>query len=202
MTMRHVALTVAAVILSAGAAAQTASPIRPGRSCSSCPTRPAAAPRSWRGCSGARLEQRLGKPFVIENRPGAATAIGATFVAKSVPDGHTLLLGTSTTMAINVSIYKSLSLRSGEGPDAGGARLRRAVHPRRQSVAAGALGRRADQARRQHAGRPRLRVERSWGCRPSLCRADAQHDRASRSRTCPTRGCCRRQRRGRRASWR
>jgi tripartite-type tricarboxylate transporter receptor subunit TctC len=58
---------------------------------------------------GRRLEQRLGKPFVIDNRPGAGTSIGATFVAKSAPDGHTLLLATSTTMAINVSIYKHLS---------------------------------------------------------------------------------------------
>ena len=58
---------------------------------------------------GRRLEQRLGKPFVIDNRPGAGTAIGATFVAKSLPDGHTILLATSTTMAINVSIYSNLS---------------------------------------------------------------------------------------------
>ena len=34
---------------------------------------------------GRRLEQRLGKPFVIDNRPGAGTAIGATFVARSAP---------------------------------------------------------------------------------------------------------------------
>ena len=58
---------------------------------------------------GRRLERRLGKPFVIDNRPGAGTAIGATFVAKSPPDGHTILLATSTTMAINVSIYSNLS---------------------------------------------------------------------------------------------
>jgi tripartite-type tricarboxylate transporter receptor subunit TctC len=58
---------------------------------------------------GRWLEQRLGKPFVIDNRPGAGTAIGATFVAKSPPDGHTILLATSTTMAINVSIYSNLS---------------------------------------------------------------------------------------------
>ena len=58
---------------------------------------------------GRRLEQRLGKPFMIDNRPGAGTSIGATFVAKSAPDGHTILLATSTTMAINVSIYKHLS---------------------------------------------------------------------------------------------
>ena len=58
---------------------------------------------------GRRLEQRLGKPFVIDNRPGAGTAIGASFVAKSAPDGHTILLATSTTMAINVSIYSNLA---------------------------------------------------------------------------------------------
>jgi tripartite-type tricarboxylate transporter receptor subunit TctC len=58
---------------------------------------------------GRRLEQRLGKPFVIDNRPGAGTAIGASFVAKSAPDGHTILLATSTTMAINVSIYRNLA---------------------------------------------------------------------------------------------
>src|SRR3954471_16436976 len=58
---------------------------------------------------GRRLEQRSGKPFVIDNRPGAGTAIGATFVAKSAPDGHTILLATSTTLAINVSIYRNLT---------------------------------------------------------------------------------------------
>jgi len=55
-----------------------------------------------------RLEQRLGKPFVIENRAGAGTNIGATAVARSAPDGHTLLMATSSTMAINASIYKTL----------------------------------------------------------------------------------------------
>ena len=55
-----------------------------------------------------KMEQRLGKPFVIENRPGAGTTIGATAVARSAPDGHTLLMATSSTMAINVSVYKSL----------------------------------------------------------------------------------------------
>jgi tripartite-type tricarboxylate transporter receptor subunit TctC len=55
-----------------------------------------------------KLEQRLGKPFVIENRPGAGTNIGAAAVARSAPDGHTLLMATSSTMAINSSIYKSL----------------------------------------------------------------------------------------------
>ncbi len=57
---------------------------------------------------GQRLEQRLGKPFVVENRPGAGTVLAAAYVAKQPADGYTLLLGTSTTMAINVSIYKTL----------------------------------------------------------------------------------------------
>jgi tripartite-type tricarboxylate transporter receptor subunit TctC len=55
-----------------------------------------------------KLEQRFGKPFVIENRPGAGTNIGAAAVARSAPDGHTLLMATSSTMAINTSIYKTL----------------------------------------------------------------------------------------------
>ena len=57
---------------------------------------------------GARLEQRLGKPVVIENRAGMASVIGASYVARSAPDGHTILLATSTTMAINVSVHKNL----------------------------------------------------------------------------------------------
>ena len=55
-----------------------------------------------------KLEQRFGKPFVIENRPGAGTNIGAAAVARAAPDGYTLLMATSSTMAINSSIYKSL----------------------------------------------------------------------------------------------
>lgn len=55
-----------------------------------------------------RLEQRMGQPFVIEQRLGAASVIGATHVSRAAPDGHTILIGTSTTMAINVSVYKKL----------------------------------------------------------------------------------------------
>jgi tripartite-type tricarboxylate transporter receptor subunit TctC len=56
-----------------------------------------------------RLEQRLGQPFVIEQRLGAASVIGATYVSRAAPDGHTILIGTSTTMAVNINVYKKLS---------------------------------------------------------------------------------------------
>jgi tripartite-type tricarboxylate transporter receptor subunit TctC len=55
-----------------------------------------------------KLEQRLKGTFVVENRPGGATVIAAVSVAKAPPDGHTLLMTTSTTMAINVSVFKNL----------------------------------------------------------------------------------------------
>lgn len=58
---------------------------------------------------GQKLEQRLGKSFVVENRPGAGTAIAATATAKAAPDGYTLMQATSGTMAMNPTIYKSLS---------------------------------------------------------------------------------------------
>ena len=55
------------------------------------------------------LEQRIGKPFVVENRPGAGQQIGVTAVAKAAPDGHTLLMATSSAMAVNPTLYKKLS---------------------------------------------------------------------------------------------
>src|SRR5215211_5322547 len=54
-----------------------------------------------------KLGQRLGKPFVIENRPGDGT-VSAAALAKAMPDGHTLMQATSSTLAMNVTIYKNL----------------------------------------------------------------------------------------------
>jgi len=55
------------------------------------------------------LERQLRQPFVIENRPGQGTAIGAAYVARAAPDGYTLLAATSSTLAINPSVYKKLA---------------------------------------------------------------------------------------------
>jgi tripartite-type tricarboxylate transporter receptor subunit TctC len=55
-----------------------------------------------------KLEERLGKPFIIENRPGASTTLAAMQVVRAQPDGYTLMQGTSSTMAINVTMNKKL----------------------------------------------------------------------------------------------
>ena len=63
---------------------------------------------------GAQLSVQLGQPVVVENRPGAATIIGAEAVAKSAPDGYTLLLGDTATYAVNPSLYKKLPYDPGK----------------------------------------------------------------------------------------
>src|SRR5689334_1286863 len=57
---------------------------------------------------GQHLEQRLGKPFVIENRPGAGGVTGAFSVARAAADGYTILMAPSPVMAINVTLHKKL----------------------------------------------------------------------------------------------
>jgi tripartite-type tricarboxylate transporter receptor subunit TctC len=57
---------------------------------------------------GQKLTESMGQAIVVENRGGAATLLGAENVAKSPPDGYTMLLATSTTLAINPHLYKSL----------------------------------------------------------------------------------------------
>jgi len=55
------------------------------------------------------LARRTGQPFVILNKPGASTRIGADFVKASAKDGYTWLLGTTTTFSLNPLMYKTLS---------------------------------------------------------------------------------------------
>jgi tripartite-type tricarboxylate transporter receptor subunit TctC len=57
---------------------------------------------------GAWLAGRLGKPFIVESRPGAATNIGTEAVVRAAPDGYTLLV-TAPSNAINTTLYRNLS---------------------------------------------------------------------------------------------
>ncbi|MGO4396059.1 Bug family tripartite tricarboxylate transporter substrate binding protein [Variovorax sp. M-6] len=57
---------------------------------------------------GQKLGERLGQPVVVDNKPGAATIIGAEAVAGAKPDGYTLLAATNTTLTINGWLYPNL----------------------------------------------------------------------------------------------
>jgi tripartite-type tricarboxylate transporter receptor subunit TctC len=59
--------------------------------------------------TGQQLQEALGQPFVIDNKPGAQGAIAAEFVAKSAADGYTLMVTTNTPHAANVSLFKKLA---------------------------------------------------------------------------------------------
>jgi len=57
---------------------------------------------------GEKLSTALGVPVIVENKPGAGGGVGAEIVAKSAPDGYTIMGGTISTHAINASLYKDL----------------------------------------------------------------------------------------------
>lgn len=57
---------------------------------------------------GQRLSKIWGQQVVVENKPGASNQIGATFVAKSAPDGYTMLVSPEATFVINPWLYKNL----------------------------------------------------------------------------------------------
>ena len=58
---------------------------------------------------GAKLAESMGQPVVVENRAGASGAIGSEAVARSAPDGYTLLLGATTTHGVNPALNPKLS---------------------------------------------------------------------------------------------
>jgi tripartite-type tricarboxylate transporter receptor subunit TctC len=98
-----VALIVVAAPLSSGQAAYPTKPVRlvvpfPAGGTTDLLARAAAQ----------KLSEAWGQQVIVDNRPGAAGNIGAELVAKSTPDGYTLLMGTVGTHAINASLYAKM----------------------------------------------------------------------------------------------
>ena len=72
------------------------------------PTAPGGAIDTTARVIGEKMQQKWGKPVVIENRPGASMQVGAEAVAKAAPDGYTLLVAHDGTMAINPLVFPNL----------------------------------------------------------------------------------------------
>jgi tripartite-type tricarboxylate transporter receptor subunit TctC len=105
-TFLHLAAGAAAVPAVSRIAWAQAYPSRPVRLIVTVP--PGSAPDIIARLIGERLADRLGQPFIIENRPGAAGNIGTEVVVRAPPDGYTLLMVLSGN-AINPAIYENLS---------------------------------------------------------------------------------------------
>ena len=72
------------------------------------PLTAAGAPDVLARVIAQNLQTRLGQSFAVENRAGGGTTIGSNAVAKAAPDGYTLLMATSSSLAINVTLQKAL----------------------------------------------------------------------------------------------
>src|SRR5260221_10182093 len=87
---------------------------------------------------GGRIAEAWGQPVVGENRAGAGGNIGAELVAKSAPDGYTILMGSIGTQAVNASLYRNMPYDPAKEFTAGALVIQAesllALHP---SVAAG-----------------------------------------------------------------
>jgi tripartite-type tricarboxylate transporter receptor subunit TctC len=109
--MKPRSIVLAALVLSGFASPQAAVAV------DDYPTRPikiivpfpaGAGPDQVARLLGQHLQEAFGQTVVIENRAGALGSIGAAEVARGAPDGYTLLMGTNTTQASNVSMLKGL----------------------------------------------------------------------------------------------
>jgi len=99
-------VTAAAFALGAGVAvAQDSYPTKPIRLV--VPSSPGGGTDTTARAIAPKLTERLGQQIVVENRPGAAAMIGTEYVARSAPDGYTIVLAQST-ITIVPSIYKKI----------------------------------------------------------------------------------------------
>jgi tripartite-type tricarboxylate transporter receptor subunit TctC len=105
-TLKALTLAAAALACPAGALAQTY-PAKPVHVI--VPYAPGQGTDVLTRFLGQKLQESLGQPFVIENKPGAGGNIGTDAAARAAPDGYTLVMGTNATHAANVAMYSSLT---------------------------------------------------------------------------------------------
>src|ERR1700755_1682516 len=92
--------------VTSAALAQQGYPVRPIRLV--VPSAPGGGTDITARIMAPRLSEYFGQQVVVENRAGAATMIGGEVVARSAPDGYTLLMGIST-LAINPAMYRKMA---------------------------------------------------------------------------------------------
>ncbi len=102
--MKHL-LAIAAFVFASGALAQQY-PTKPIHLIN--PWTPAGPAELLTRIVGAKLQESLGQPVIIENKPGANGTIGATFVAKAAPDGYTILFSHVGPMAISPAVVEKM----------------------------------------------------------------------------------------------
>src|SRR5467141_217730 len=73
------------------------------------PTSPGGATDALSRQIGARLSELRGQPVIVENKPGANQIIGAEYVAKSAPDGNTLLVSDASSFVLNPHLYRNMA---------------------------------------------------------------------------------------------
>ena len=104
--MKLKALAILAAFAFASAASAQQYPNKPIRIIN--PWTPAGPAELLARTIGVKLQESLGQPVLIESRPGANGTIGATFVAKSAPDGYTILFSHVGPMAIHPAVAASM----------------------------------------------------------------------------------------------
>jgi len=105
-TLRLAAAAIAVAAMGIGGALAQTYPTKPVRMI--VPFAPGGRVEAVARIIADALSKDLGQPFLVESRPGAGGAIGADFVAKAAPDGHTLLLCSAGVLAILPNVDKKL----------------------------------------------------------------------------------------------